>query len=183
MLPQQFKDYTPQQQKVVWNENDAPFSWQCNSSKRKGWMRESLPRKVDKKSRVSEEERSTWDPWGEARGLGLSRRRKGHFFFLHCFVFSSVAQSYLTLCNPLDCSMPGFPVHHWLTELTQTPVHWVGDAIQPPYPLSSPSPPAFNHSQHQGHFQSVSSWHQVAKKLEFQLQHQSFQWMFRTDFL
>jgi len=62
MLPQQFRDDTPQQQEVVWNENDAPFSWQCNSSKRKGCMRESIPRKVDKKSRVSEEESSTWNP-------------------------------------------------------------------------------------------------------------------------
>ena len=79
--------------------------------------------------------------------------------------------------------MPGFPVHHQLTQLTQTHVHQVGDAIQPSHPLSSPSPPAFNLSQHQGLFQWVSSSHQVAKVLEFQLQHWSFQWIFRTDFL
>ena len=97
--------------------------------------------------------------------------------------FSSVAQSYLTLCDPMDCSMPGLPVHHQLPEFTQTHVHWVGDAIQPSHPLSSPSPPAFNLSQHQGLFQWVSSLHQVARVLEFQLQHQSFQWLFRTDFL
>ena len=96
--------------------------------------------------------------------------------------FSSVTQSCLTLCDPIDCSMPGLPVHH-LPESTQTHVHWVGDAIQPPHPLSSPSPPAFNHSQHQGLFQLVSSSPQVAKVLEFQLQHQSFQWIFRTGFL
>ena len=78
---------------------------------------------------------------------------------------------------------PGLPVHHQLPELTQTHVYWVGDAIQPSHPLSSPSPPAFNFSQHQGFFQWVSSSHQVAKVLEFQLQHQSFQWIFRTDFL
>ena len=68
-------------------------------------------------------------------------------------------------------------------ELAQTHIHWVGDAIQPFYPLSSPSPPAFTLSPHQGLFQWVSSSHQVAKVLEFQLQHQSFQWIFRTDFL
>ena len=96
--------------------------------------------------------------------------------------FSSVAHSYLTLCNPMDCSSPGRPVYHQLPEFTQTHVHWVGDAIQPSHPLSSPSPPAFNLSQHQDLFQWVSSSHQVAKVLEFQLQHQSFQWIFRTDF-
>ena len=63
------------------------------------------------------------------------------------------------------------------------PMHWVGDAIQPSHPLPSPSPPAFNLSQHQGLFQGLSSSHQVAKLLEFQLQHQSFPWIFRTDFL
>ena len=89
--------------------------------------------------------------------------------------FSSVAQSCLTLCNPMDRSMPGLPVHHQLLESTQTHVHRVGDAIQPSHPLSSPSPPAFNLSQRQGLFQRVSSSHQVAKVLDFQLQHQSFQ--------
>ena len=93
--------------------------------------------------------------------------------------FSSVAQLCPTLCNPMDCSMPGFPVHHQLPEPTQTHVHRVSDAIQPSHPLSSPSPPAFNLSQHQGLFKWVSSSHQVAKVLEFQLQHQSFQWIFR----
>ena len=79
--------------------------------------------------------------------------------------FSSVTQSCLTLCDPMVCSMPGFPVHHQLQELTQTQVHWVGDAIQPSHSLSSPSPPAFDLSQHQGLFQWVSSSHQVAKIL------------------
>ena len=97
--------------------------------------------------------------------------------------FSSVTQSCLTLCNPMDCSTPGLPAHHQLLEFTQTHVHWVGDAIQPSPPLSSPSPPAFNLSQHQGLFKWVSSSHEVANILEFQLQHQSFQWIFRTDFL
>ena len=70
----------------------------------------------------------------------------------------SVAQSCLSLCNPTECSTPGFPVLHHLPELAQTHVHWVSDAIQPSHPLSSPSPPAFNLSQHQGLFQWVSSW-------------------------
>ena len=96
--------------------------------------------------------------------------------------FSSVAQLCLTLCDPMDCSMPGFPVHHQLPELAQTHVHRVSDTIQPSHPLPSPSP-TFNFSQHQGLFQWVSSSHQVAKVLEFQLQHQYFQWIFRTDFL
>ena len=75
----------------------------------------------------------------------------------------------------MDSSTPGLPVHHQLPELAQTHVHRVGDAIQPSHPLSSPSPPAFNLSQHQGLFQGVSSSQQVAKVLESQLQHQSFQ--------
>ena len=97
--------------------------------------------------------------------------------------FSSVAQSYLTLCDPMDCNMPGFPVHHQLLEFTQTHVHRVGDAIQPSHPLLSPSPPAFSLFQHQSLSQWISSSHQVAKVLELQLQHQSFQWIFRTELL
>ena len=97
--------------------------------------------------------------------------------------FRSVAQSCLTLCDPMDCSTPGLPVHHQLPESTQTHVHWVNDAIQPSHPLSSPSPPALNLSQHQGLSKGVSSRQKVAKVLEFQLQHQSFQSIFRTDFL
>ena len=97
--------------------------------------------------------------------------------------FSSVAQSCPTVCDLMGCSMPGFPVHHQLPELTQTHVHWVNDAIQPSQPLSSPSPPTFSLSQHQGLFQWVRSLHQVAKVLEPQLQYWSFQWIFRTDFI
>ena len=97
--------------------------------------------------------------------------------------FSSVAQSCPTLCDPMNCSMPGLPVHHQLPESTQTHVYWVGDAIQPSHPLSSPYPPALNLSQHQGLFKWVSSLHQVAKVLEFQLQNQSYQSTSRTDLL
>ena len=88
--------------------------------------------------------------------------------------FSSVAQSCPTICDPVNHSTPGLPVQHQLPEFTQTHIHRVGDAIQPSHPLSHPSPPAFNLSQHQGLFR-VSSSHQVAKVLEFQVQHQSFQ--------
>ena len=88
----------------------------------------------------------------------------------------------------MNHSTPGLPVHHQLPEFTQTHVHRVGDAIQPSHPLSSPSPPAPNPSQHQGLFQGVNSSYEVAKELEFQLQHQSFQWIpglisFRMDWL
>ena len=85
--------------------------------------------------------------------------------------FSSVAQSCPTICDPMNCSTPGLPVHHQFLEFTQTYVHQVGDAIQPSHPLSSPFPPAPNPSQHQSLFQWVNSSHEVAKVLEFQTQH------------
>ena len=97
--------------------------------------------------------------------------------------FSSVAQSCPTPCDPMNRRTPGLPVHHQLPEFTQTHVHRVGDAIQPSHPLLSPSPSTPNPSQHQGLFQWVNSLHEVAKVLQFQLQHQSFQWTPRTDFL
>ena len=107
----------------------------------------------------------------------------------HCFYFfflteycCSVFKSCLTLCDPMDCGMPGFPVLHYLLEFAETHVCWVGDTIQPSHPLS-PASSAFSHSQHWGLFQWVSSLHQVAKVLELKLQHQSFQWILRTDFL
>ena len=83
--------------------------------------------------------------------------------------FSSITQSCPTLCDPMNRSMPGLPVHQHLLEITQTHVHWVSDTIQPSHPLSSPSPPAPNPSQHQRLFQWVNSSHEVAKVLEFQL--------------
>ena len=97
--------------------------------------------------------------------------------------FSSVTQSCLTLCDPMNCSTPGLPVHHQLPESTKTHVHWVSDAIQPSHPLLSPSSLALNLTEHQGLFKWVSSSHQVAKVLEFQLQHQSSQWTPRTHLL
>ena len=102
---------------------------------------------------------------------------------VNSYNFSSVAQSCPTLHDPMNHSTPGLLVHHQPLEFTQTHVHWAGDAIQPSHPLSSTSPPALNLSQHQGLFQWVSSSHQVSKVLEFQLQHQAFQWTPRTDLL
>ena len=94
----------------------------------------------------------------------------------------SVIQSCAALWNPMDCNTSELPVDHQLPEFTQNHAHWVSDVIQPSHPLLSPSP-SLSLSQHQGLCKWVSSSHQVAKVLEFQLQHQSFQWIFRTDFL
>ena len=100
---------------------------------------------------------------GSLREVGLWRQDRK---IICC---CSGVNSCLTLCDPVDCSRPGFPVLHCLLEFAQTHVHWVGDANQPSHPLSSPSPPVLNLSQHQGLFKWVSSSHQVAKVLEFQL--------------
>ena len=89
----------------------------------------------------------------------------------------SAAQLYPTLHSPMTCSTPGFPVLHYLPEFVQTHVHWVGDAIQPSNSQSSPSPPAFDLSQHQGLFQWIGSSHQMVKVLELQFQYQAFQWI------
>ena len=103
-----------------------------------------------------------------------------HFFILSDHT-RSVTQSCPTLCDPMNRSMPGLPGHHQLPEFTQTHVHWVSDAIQPSHPLLSPSPPAPNPSQHRSLFQWVNSSHEVAKVLEFRLQHHSFQRNPRSD--
>ena len=112
-----------------------------------------------------------------------------HQMVLICFLhansvqFSSFTQSRPTLCDPMNHSTPGLPVHHQLPEFTQTYIHQVSDAIQPSHPLSSPFPPVPNPSQHQSLFQWVNSSHEVAKVLEFQLQHYSFQRNPRADLL
>ena len=102
----------------------------------------------------------------------------------HCLLYCccSVTKSCPALCDPMDCSTPGFPVLHYLPEFAPIHVHWISDAIQPSHPLSLSSPFAFNPSQHQNPLQWVCSSHKVAKVLETQLQHQSFQWVFRVDF-
>ena len=105
------------------------------------------------------------------------------YYTLPSVEFSSVTQSCPTLCDPMNHSTPGLPVHHQLLEFTQTNVHRVSDAIQPSHPLSSSSPPAPNPSHHQSLFQWVKSSHEVAKVLEFQLWHHSFQRTSRTDLL
>ena len=113
------------------------------------------------------------------RNTNWKKRSKTHCLYMTCYYtsvhFNSVTQSCLTVCIPMDYSTPGFPVHQQLMGPLQIQVHCAGDAIHLSHPLSSPSPPAFNLSQHQGLFQRVRSSHQVAKVLEFQLQHQSFQ--------
>ena len=102
-------------------------------------------------------------------------------FICRGLCYCSATKSCATLCDPMDYSTPCSPVHHYLPEFAQTHVYWGSDAIQPSHPLSPPSTPAFNLSQHQGLFQWVSSSHQVAKVLELQLQHQSFWSLFRVD--
>ena len=111
---------------------------------------------------------TTWVSWNQCH-------------FITSVQFSSVAQLCPTFCGPMVCSTTCVPVHHQLRGLTQTQVHWVSDAIQPTHPTLSPSPPTFKLSQHQGLFHLGSSSHQLTKVLEFQLQHQPFQWIFRTD--
>ena len=108
--------------------------------------------------------------------LGIQRWIKLLWSLPHC----SVSKSCLTLRDPMDCSMPGFPVLHYIPEFAQTQVHWLNDAIQLSHPLLLPSP-SLNLSQHQDLFLWVGSSHQGLKVLE--LQHQSFQWIFRVDFL
>ena len=112
----------------------------------------------------------------KSRNMNLTFR----FPWKHVVVLSL---SCVWLCNPMDCSMSDFPVLHYFLEFTQTRVHWLNNAIQPSRLLSPSSPLALNLSQHQGLFQWLSSLHQMAKVLELQLQHQSFQWIFSVDFL
>ena len=125
-----------------------------------------------------------WDLKLLERNIKNTILQKNYFkTFFGSVQFSSVTQSCPTLCDPTNCSTPGLPVHHQLPEFTQTHIHRVSDVIHPSHLLLPPFPLALNHSPDQGLFQQVGSSHQVAKVLELQLQHQSFQWIFRTDFL
>ena len=112
---------------------------------------------------------SSWEWKRKVKKLAWNSTFKTSDHGIQSHQFSSVAQSCLTLCDPMNCSMPGLPVHHQLPEFTQTHIHRVSDAIQPSHPLSSPSPPAPNPSQHQSVFQWVNSSHEMDKVLEFQL--------------
>ena len=131
---------------------------------------------------IFQQEHCSWKPFPTQRHLPdpgiesallVSPAVAGGFLSIGQSV-SSVTQSCPTLCDPMDCSMPGLPAHHQLPKSAQTHVHQVGDVIQSSHPLASPSPLCFNLSQHQGLFQRVSSSHQVAKVSKLQLQHQSF---------
>ena len=124
--------------------------------------------------------------WGFMNSTGVmlekcSKYTQNHRF--HILQFSSLTKSCPTLCDPVNRSTPGLPVHHQLPEFTQTHIHQVSHAIQPSHPLLSPSPPAPNPSRHQSLFQWVNSSHEVAKVLDFQLQHHSFQRNPRADLL
>ena len=122
-----------------------------------------------------------WIPWSTLPTTILFLSLPCSFSSYYLLQFSSATQSCPTLSNLMDCSTPGLPVHHQLTEFVQTHLHWMGDAIQPSHPLSSPSPPALNLSQHQGLFQWVGASHEVVTVLE--LQHQTFQWILLPYFL
>ena len=136
---------------------------------------------VDKQWITLSQEDRIYSRGSKRRTLAL----EGHLcpLGLKTIQFSSVAQSCLILCDPMNHSTPGLPIHHQLSEFTQIHVRRVGDAIHPSHPLLSPSPPVPNPSHHQSLFQWVNSLHEVAKVLEFQPQHQSFQWTPRTDLL
>ena len=138
-----------------------------------------LHKSCETSSKCKEFMGTMWYTWLYILCLSRYHSSIQHYFSLCC----SVVKSCPTLSDPVDCSTPGFPVLHQLSELAQTHVHWVSDAIQPSHPLSSPSPAAFCLFQRQGLFQWVGSSHQVAKVLELQLQPQSFQWIPSTDFL
>ena len=153
----------PQAEKIKWR-------WECP----RAWCPEMyLPLSPASLSNLSAQ-------WA-ARKASLNRNTHDKIM---CWFSSIQSLSRVRLfVTPWNYSMPGFPVHHQLPGITQTHVHWVGDAVQPSHLLLSPSPPIFSLSKHQGLFKWVSSSHELAKVLEFQLQHQSFQWILRTDIL
>ena len=136
--------------------NPCPSSWWCHPAISSSVVHFSCPQSFPALVSFPMSQLFAWG--GQSIGVSAST---------YSVQLSSVSQSCPTLCDSMNHSMPGLPVHHQLPEFTQTHVHWVGDAIQPSHPLLSPSPPSFNLSQHQGLFQWLSSSHQVAKVLEF----------------
>ena len=147
------------------------------------WQSKKMKIKIFENDSFLVSKKEMLDKLKRTKKTATDRSKRGTAHYMASVQFSSVAQSCPTLCNHMNRSTLGLPVHHQLPEFTQTHVHWDSDAIQPTHSLSSPSPPALNLSQHQGLFKWVSSLHHVAKVLEFQLQHQSFQWTPRTDLL
>ena len=140
-----------------WMASPTQWTWVWVNSGSWWWTREAWRAAVHGVAKI----RTRLNDWTEGNIMQRSDQIR------------SVAQSYPTLCDPMNHSTPGLPVHQQLPEFNQTHVHWVGDAIQPSHSLLSPSPPALNLSQQQGLLKWVSHLHQVAKVLEFQLQHQS----------
>ena len=152
------------------------FSWQCLSYSRRFYFNE-----VQLINYFSHELCLWFAPKKSLPHLRSSSVQLLSRVWLFVTPRTAARQTSLSITPGLPVHQARLPVHRQLPEFTQTQVHWVGDAIQPSHPLSSPSPPDFYLFQHQGLFKWVSSLHQVAKVLEFQLQHQSFQWIFRTD--
>ena len=138
---------------------------------------------------ISEEQQGSWCIWAKLNRRGGSSSHADYdknvedknFVYFNSFVVVQLP-SHVQLCDRMDCSTPGSPVLHYCLEFAQIRVHWISDANEPSHPLSCPSLSAFNHSQHQHPFQWVCSSHQIANGLELQLQHRSFQRIFRTDF-
>ena len=160
-----------------------------NGERRCWWTKAGRTEVVGKTDLIKDEEVDAVGlrGWFEVEGQIMCGKEKSRRelqlsgFLLWCCC--SVTLSCPTLCNPMDYSMPGFPVLHYLPEFAKTHVHWVNDAIQPSHPLSLPSPLALSLSQNQGLLHWVGSLHQVAKALALQLQHQFFQWIFRVNIL
>ena len=160
---------------ILWNSQLCAYPWSLFLGCRGKMPKEEISLRRS---------RSSWWMFIEWMGKYPRKISKNKFFWDNRVQFSSIQSLILSdSLWPHGLQHARFPVHCQLLESTQTHVHWVGDAIQPSHSLSSPSPPALNLSQHQGLFEWVSSSHQVAKVLEFQLQHQSFQWTPRTDLL
>ena len=141
MLPHRFRDNAPYQLGSSYGMRTMPFSLgNIILLKEKGGMRESIPRQIDKKFRVPKEEKGLWGSRSRDWRCGILKGEKRTNFFSTAFLqFSSVTHSCPTLCDPMNQSTPGHPVHHQFPEFTQIHVHRVSDAIQPSHPLSSPS--------------------------------------------
>ena len=168
----------------IWHTVSRSVSccYDCDYLKKKSYPNLTHPKRNSSLNKAETRENTLW-----ARVQVEGSAACGWFFYIKILVLASVSSVCRSVVSdslqPMNRSTPGLPVHHQLLESTQARVHRVDDAIQPYHPLSSPSPPTLNLSQHQGLFQWVSFSHEVAKVLEFQLQPQSFQWTPRTDLL